>query len=262
VHSRAAVARVLELRDEGLGARRIARRTGLPVGTVRDWLAGKLPKHSRTASADANGSSCPRCGHETHRFGDLPASYAYVLGIYLGDGCISAGPREVYRLRINLDLAYPNIVDECEAAIRELAPRNRVNRLLRRSNYVDRPAPSHVELSAYSRSWPCLFPQHGPGKKHERPIRLTDWQRAVLGREPELLLRGLIHSDGSRFINTGRGGWRCPRYVFNNKSDDICQIFCEACDELGLRYTFAPRTVYVSRKSDVARMDLFIGPKS
>ena len=113
------------------------------------------------------------------------------------EGCISAGPRGVYRLRVNLDLAYPQIVDECEAAVRELVPHNRVYRLLRRNSYVDRPAPSHVELSAYSKSWPCLFPQHGPGKKHQRAV----------------------------------------------------------CDELGLRYTFAPNTVYFSRKGDVARLD-------
>jgi hypothetical protein len=170
-------------------------------------------------------------------------------------------PRGVYRLRVNLDLAYPHIVDECEGAVRELVPHNRIYRLLRRSRYVDRPTPSHVVLSAYSKCWPCLFPQHGPGRKHQRSIELVDWQWDVLRRHPKPLLRGLIHSDGCRFINTGRGGWSCPRYVFNNKSQGILQIFCAVCDELGLRYTLAPNTVYVSRKADVARMDEFIGPK-
>ncbi len=259
MRSRAEVELVLELRGEGLGARRIAQRTGLPVGTVRDWLAGKVPIHSRV---DAGWDACPRCGHPALRFGELPSSYLYLLGLYLGDGCISAGPRQVYRLRINLDLAYPGIVDACERAIREVAPLNRVYRLLRRSNYVDRPDPSLVEVSAYSKSWPCLFPQHGPGRKHERDIRLAGWQRTQIERHPELLLRGLIHSDGSRFINTGRGGWTCPRYVFNNESADIRQIFCEACDAFGVRYTFAPRAVYVSRKADVMKLDEFVGPKA
>jgi hypothetical protein len=258
MRSDAEVAAVLQLRDEGLGARRIARRTGLPVSTVRDWLAGKLPRRSRAGG----GASCHRCGHPAHRFSELDRAYTYLLGVYLGDGCISASRRGVYRLRINLDLAYPNIVDECEAAIREVAPMNRVRRLLRWSSYVERADPSYVELSAYSKSWPCLFPQHGRGRKHLRPIRLADWQQALLQRYPKGLLRGLIHSDGSRFINTGRGGWRCPRYVFNNESADIRRIFCDACDVLDLRYTFAPRAVYVSRKSDVARLDQFVGPKS
>jgi hypothetical protein len=53
-----------------------------------------------------------------------------------------------------------------------------------------------------------------------------------------------------------------PRYLFTNASDDIRGIFCDACDLLGLHWTEAPRTVYVSRKADVARMDEFVGPKS
>ena len=47
-----------------------------------------------------------------------------------------------------------------------------------------------------------------------------------------------------------------------NKSADIRAIFCAACDLLGLRWTSsANRTIYVSRKDDVALLDLFVGPK-
>jgi hypothetical protein len=56
--------------------------------------------------------------------------------------------------------------------------------------------------------------------------------------------------------------WCHARYSFFNYSDDICAIFCHACDLLGVRWTTAPRTVYVSRKADVALLDEFIGPKS
>jgi hypothetical protein len=48
MHSQVTVAEALALRANGLGARRIAKRLDLPVATVRDWLAGRLPKHSRT----------------------------------------------------------------------------------------------------------------------------------------------------------------------------------------------------------------------
>jgi hypothetical protein len=149
---------------------------------------------------------------------------------------------------------YPVIVEECEAAIRAVLPRNRVGRHLRRCNcYV---------ISAYSKSWPCLFPQHGTGKKHEREIEFADWQQALVDLSPGLLLRGLIHSDGCRSINTGRGSWRCPRYSFSNLSGDIRRIFCDACDRLEIRWTTAPPgKIYVSRKADVARLDEFIGPK-
>jgi hypothetical protein len=183
-----------------------------------------------------------------------------LLGLYLGDGCVSAHRRNVFRLRVFLDLCYPKIIDECEAAMRAVVPRSKVHRLERMSTYVERDEPSHVEVSSFSKAWPCVLPQHGPGMKHQRRIVLSDWQQGLVQRHPGLLLRGLIHSDGCRFINTGTN-WTCPRYSFSNKSDDIRRIFCDACDLMGLRYTFAPRTIYISRKADVARLDEFIGPK-
>jgi len=93
------VAVVLDLSAQGLGAADISRRTGIPRGTVRDWISGRTP---RRASYD--GRSCEGCGGVAHRFGDLPPEYVYLLGLYLGDGCISAYRRGVYKLRINLDL--------------------------------------------------------------------------------------------------------------------------------------------------------------
>src|SRR4029077_2419339 len=93
--------------------------------------------------------------------------------------------------------------------------------------------------NAYSKSWTCLFPQHGPGMKHTRPIYLARWQQELAETWPDQLLKGMIQSDGCRFINTGRGGWGQPRYVFSNVSTDVTSIFCSACDCLGLRWTAA-----------------------
>jgi non-ribosomal peptide synthetase component F len=152
------------------------------------------------------------------------------------------------------------IIEECVASIQTVVPQSRVHRAERRSNYIERCDASHVEVSAFSKAWPCLLPQHGPGMKHQRSIVLTDWQQDLLEQHAGLRLRGLIHSDGCRFINTGRN-WTCARYSFSNKSDDIRRIFCDACDVLHLRYTLAPSKVYVSRKSDVALLDQLVGPK-
>ena len=249
MHTTERVHAVLELAAGGLTASEISRESGVPRSTVREWLTlGPPPRGGRLSR------SCPSCGtgHRAHE--DLPPEYVYLLGLYLGDGCISTHPRDVFRLRITLDAKYPGIVAESACAVAAVASRNRVLRLCRPDN--------SIEVSAYSKSWPCLFPQHGPGKKHERPIFLHDWQRAHVARAPELLLRGLIHSDGSRFTNTGRGGWRHPRYSFTNSSYDIKKIFCDTCDLLGLHWTLAPpKTVYVSRKADVALLDEFVGPK-
>jgi hypothetical protein len=257
VHSRETVAEALRLRSAGLNNCEISRRIGVPRPTVREWSLGRLPRSCAGTparnQASGAGAICSQCAGEAHRFDRLPAAYAYLLGLYLGDGCISAHQRGVYRLRITLDVRYPGIIHECEAALGAVLPRNRVGRHLRQCNCY--------EVSAYSRAWPCLFPQHGKGKKHEREIVLSGWQRELVDLNPGLLLRGLIHSDGCRSINTGRGNWRCPRYSFSNLSIDIKQIFCDACDRLDIHWTAAPQAIYVSRKSDVARLDEFIGPK-
>src|ERR1700687_2165610 len=56
------------------------------------------------------------CG-VAHDFSLIPAeAYCYVLGLYLGDGCISRH-RRVWRLRITLDKKYPAIIDRCRAAL-------------------------------------------------------------------------------------------------------------------------------------------------
>lgn len=193
MHSRTTVAKALRLRDEeGLGARRVAERLGVAIATVGDWHAGKVPRHSRMTPRNGSPgpSTCPTCGHDEHDFDALPCAYVYLLGLYLGDGTISSHPRDVYRLRIFLDKKYPAIVAECAAAMRETMPATEVDRLLTPSNCF--------QVSSYSRSWPCLFPQHGAGMKHTRRIWLAGWQRQLAERWPEAILRGLIHSDGCR----------------------------------------------------------------
>lgn len=47
-----------------------------------------------------------------------------------------------------------------------------------------------TEVSLYSKHWPCLFPQHGPGKKHLRPIRLELWQEVLVKQATEEFIRG------------------------------------------------------------------------
>lgn len=184
----------------------------------------------------------------------------HLLGLYLGDGSIATHRRQVYRLRITLDVRYPRIVNECEQAMQVVVPKNRVGRQLRRCNCY--------EVHAYSKGWPCLFPQHGPGKKHDRRIYLAEWQQKLAERWPKQLLKGLIQSDGCRSYSTSKNDWKQPRYVFSNVSTDITSIFCSACDCLGLRWTASFPTneaaavaIYVSRKADVARLDEFVGPK-
>lgn len=202
---------------------------------------------------------CPICSHPAHRFDALPLdAYAYLLGLYLGDGTISVGRRQVFRLRIALDQRYPGIVASCTAAVQAVVPANRVLVLARRESRT-------TDVSAYSKQWPCLLPQHGTGRKHDRPIRLATWQRPYVERATEAFLRGLIHSDGCRSLNRIRHGDRVytyPRYHFSNASADIRGLFTSACDDLGVRWrTMNARNISVSRRQDVEHLDRFIGPK-
>jgi hypothetical protein len=243
VHAPATVDTALRLADAGASATEIAARLTVPRSTVRDWLAGAVP---HVPGPDEAG----QCAAD-HQLEQLPQDYVYLLGLYLGDGCVSRSARGVPKLRLSLDRAYPGILGNAVTAIHSVRG-GVVGSQLRPRNCV--------EVYSYWQHWPCLFPQHGPGKKHHRPIVLTEWQERLTDRWPAQLVAGLIHSDGCRFESTGRN-WSSPRYVFKQLSGDIRNIFCGACDRLALHWTHAGDAIYVSRKSDVAVLDSFIGPK-
>ena len=150
-------------------------------------------------------------------------------------------------------MRYPEIIAGAAAAMEEV--KGGAVAILKRPQNC-------VEVYTFWKRWPCLAPQHGPGKKHNRPIAVSGRQRRLVERWPERLLRGLIHSDGCRFENTGRGNWSSPRYTFTNYSPDILGIFGRACEQIGLHWTASGEYVVdVSRKADVAILDEFIGPK-
>jgi len=116
-------------------------------------------------------------------------------------------------------------------------------------------------VGAYWKHWPCLFPQHGPGRKHARVIRLASWQTELARAHPDRLLRGLIHSDGCR-VDNRVGEKAYPRYMFSNRSQDIQRLFCEACTDLGVSWTRPSfKHISVARASDVAKLDAAIGAK-
>jgi hypothetical protein len=136
-------------------------------------------------------------------------------------------------------------------------------------NSVD--APGMKVVSAYSKHWPCLFPQHGAGPKHRRQIELASWQRLIaMERYPKSFLRGLMQSDGCTAENRikrilGPGPMRLysyRRYQFSNRSADIRRLFEEACQavEIECRPSNA-WTLSVSKRSDVEKMNGFVGPK-
>ncbi len=244
--------RVRDLVATGFNDCQIARLTAIPRSTVREW-------RSKQRWVNAPDESCHSCGAAAHDFDRLPPSYVYLLGIYLGDGCLSKHRRGVFRLRVVLDSRYPGIVAECAAAMQDLLPGNRPGLQPKHNENA-------WEVWICSKQLPCLFPQHAAGKKHNRVIQLADWQRRSVERHPELLLRGLIHSDGCRVTNKIRHGqktYEYPRYNFSNRSDDIRRIFCDTCDLLGIQWrVMNAYNISVARRASVAMLDEFIGPKT
>jgi LAGLIDADG DNA endonuclease family protein len=116
-------------------------------------------------------------------------------------------------------------------------------------------------VTLYSKHWPCLLPQHGPGKKHLRPIALEAWQQILVNEVAEEFILGLIHSDGCRVVANDRGVTSI-RYHFSNRSEDILGLFTAALDHLGIAWTRSTKyIVSVYRKAAVARLDEFVGPK-
>jgi hypothetical protein len=117
------------------------------------------------------------------------SAYAYLFGLYLGDGYLERHPRTT-RLTICLNRNRPDIIRSCVASVFTVLPDRRVGVVKHGTNCID--------VSSYSRAWLSLFPQHGRGRKHTRRITLEPWQRALIRLHCIEFVRGCIESDGAR----------------------------------------------------------------
>ncbi|MEU3485129.1 helix-turn-helix domain-containing protein [Streptomyces massasporeus] len=237
----------------------VARSLNVPLGTVGYWK--HLDHAKRGESPGRHDPKCPRCdGRDL----DEPA-YSYLLGLYLGDGHISHySEHRVPNLMITCTESWPGLMDDCEQAMRAVFPDNAVCR-------VRKTGCRNVKV--HSKHLHCLFPQHGPGRKHERRIALERWQQAIVDAHPWQFIRGLIHSDGCRITNWTtrmvageRKRYEYPRYLFTNVSDDIRRLYTDTLDTLGVEWTLCTRhgdpfNISVARKASVALMDAHVGPK-
>ncbi len=252
MYSPQVIAAVLDLAATGLSDYEIARRTGISRGTIFNWRHGRVPGPRSRAP-----SRYPRCEDPARFELERGWDYAYLLGQYLGDGCVFQN-RTSYALRISSDAKYVGIIQECERAIEAVS--GRIPRLRRD------PSKRLTNIVSYWKPWPCLLPQHGPGRKHARSIALALWQVDIVEAHPGRFLRGLIHSDGWRGLNrvTVKGrDYAYARYQFSNRSDDIRTLFTYACELVGVEWRPWGRWhISVARRESVARLDEFIGPKT
>jgi len=158
-------------------------------------------------------------------------------------------------LRVYCADARPGLIEECETAMRTALAKS------------VQPAQQTgcVAVQSNSQHWPCLLPQHGPGKKHDRPLQLTEWQRPMIEANAGYFLRGLFPSDGCRVTNRVKRGEKTyfyPRYMFSNESADIMRLCQESLDRLGVGWRMCRRNMLsVARKEAVAVLDEHVGAK-
>jgi Homeodomain-like domain len=125
------VIEVLELASAGHSGRAISRRTGIPQRTVSHWLHGRIPRPQASVESPAIST-------------DVEPSYAYVLGLYLGDGHLVHEHRGVYRLTLAL-ARYPGIIQSAAEAIQTVAPRTKVK--------IERVRNGAVRVRCHSKRW-------------------------------------------------------------------------------------------------------------
>jgi len=220
------------------------------MATIRHWRRG-----SRRNGKEA-GPRCPRC----HARPLDESAYAYLLGLYLGDGHMTVSRKSVWALSIKCCDDWPGLMTQARLAMSAVMPSSKVFGVARTGC---------TEIKSTSKHWLCLFPQHGQGRKHQRVIELEPWQERIVAEYPGDFARGLFHSDGYRGINRvrrplkdGDRRYEYPRYLFVNRSADIHRLCGQALDRLGVAWRFSkPTTISVARRAAVARLDVFVGPK-
>ncbi|GAA1554350.1 hypothetical protein GCM10009804_09020 [Kribbella hippodromi] len=201
----------LRMSDQGISDRANANMHGVAIKTIRRWRR-LYQRRGLPRGGSRPATPCPRCdGAELDE-----AAYALLLGWYLGDGSIARARRGVFTLQIVNDERYGELNREIAETIRRVKPT--ASPCLRGGNGA-------IRVEARWKHWPCVFPQHGAGRKHLRYFYV--------------------------------------RYQFSNQSDDIRKILTEALDLLGIAWRQSRRdTIAVSRKEGVAVLDGFVGPKS
>jgi hypothetical protein len=239
----------MRLLDEGWSLNAASKHLGVSRAALRDWRDHGVSPRGRP-------EDCFVCSG--HACAD-PAAYAVLLGYYLGDGCVSR-QRRTYSLRVSCDEEYPAIVTDVRQVVGAVHLGGRVCRVR---------APGVVVVQNYWNHWPCVLPQHGPGRKHERDLVLEGWQREILEAHPAGFLRGLFHSDGCRSHNwatqTVAGvtkRYDYPRWQFVNHSADILTWCTEALDLLEIPWRQSSwKTISVSTRAGVTHLDSLIGLK-
>lgn len=270
---------IFEQHAAGVSGRQIAHNLNISIDESRKYIL-LMKEHALKTSdeliafvANFTKTKNEALNIKTYSIDEQEEAYAYMLGMYLGDGYIVQMPR-TYALRIACDYKYPKIIEKVTKYMQILFPKNKVNYFT--SYYNNKP--SCTEVKIYNNGIPKKFPQHGIGKKHERPIVLESWQKVIVDKYPKLFLCGLFESDGCRYESkikrkNSEQYYTYWNYNFSNVSLNITNLVLDKLKKLNISYRLQHKykntnencekqyVVTISKKTDVAFMDTFIGPK-
>jgi len=192
-------------------------------------------------------------------------SYSYILGFYLGDGCLGQTKKTSRSKTLFLanQASFVNMNKYITDSLQLLFPNKKIKHYYRKGQDC-------VNIKVNAISLEELFP-HGQGTKHTRKIELKEWQEEICKQYPKEFIKGLMESDGCRFKPVKK--YKYFIYQFTNASKDIHNILQKFCDLIQLSYTFRKKefktqkraTIYLtcfSKKETVLILDNFIGIKS
>jgi hypothetical protein len=143
---RATVEFAKALSDLGILDRENAAICGVSVAAIRHWRRGDR------RSGDEDRPRCPRC--EGRPLDER--AYAYLLGLYLGDGYLILGRRGVWLLSITCCNDWPGLMEQARLAMSTVMPASKV---------FARAQTGCTDIKSTSKHWLCLFPQAWAGQE-------------------------------------------------------------------------------------------------
>lgn len=250
---------VMQLLAEGYKICEISKITGINRSSISNWKL-RNGRQSSISHIHHSISDIDPIPDIIDMLGSFSAQdrldYSYLLGLYIGDGCIYE-LKKTCKLTITLDKRYDSLNEyTCEV----------FSRFFNKSPYVfDRSTCGRgnaIDIIHHSKKLPYFFPQHGRGRKHNRPIILTKWQTDIV--DPVSILKGLIMSDGSIYFDRQSND---TKINFTNKSHDIIGIFEKYLSLIGISFkTYVKsktniKMTTIHKISDVDKLISLIGTK-
>jgi hypothetical protein len=267
----------MRLKSNGMRICDIIKILGLKRSCVNNWINRGSSQHYRISlgKSPRKGSKLPEnydpityMRELNHGLSDLQRNsiYSFILGMYLGDGCI--GRTRTKTLTIALDKKHEKLNEYVINAFTLLF--NKKPKIFDRS--VDRGQKfksNSITVSMSSINIGIIFPHEGVGPKHLRKIELQEWQKEIIN--PVELIKGLMFSDGCYYYCNH---YKHYFYGFTNASMDIIKILEYYLNLLNIRYnknitkafrakaTTSRNNICIGQKEDVEKLHSLIGDKT